>query len=297
MSAVLRIGSRGSQLALWQANHVADLLRKQGHTVEVQIIKTTGDRLQEAAFRAAHPEAVDGKGIFIKEIEEALAAGAIDLAVHSLKDLPTELAGEFTLGAIPSRVDARDALLTVGGVGLGDLPQGARVGTTSPRRQSQLLALRNDLRFIEMRGNVDTRIRKLMEGQAEAIVLASAGLERLGLTAHISHKFEVTEMCPAPGQGALGIECRVEDAVTRAILAHLEDAATRYAVTAERAGLAALGGGCAVPIGIYCERASGGYVLYGARQTARGLKRAEVVVGEDVAAAEAGRSIAAALAD
>jgi len=296
MSRTLRIGSRGSQLALWQANHIAQLLRNLGHTVEVEIIKTTGDRLQEAAFRAAHPEAVDGKGIFIKEIEEALAAGAVDLAVHSLKDLPTELAAEFTVGAVPSRVDARDALLTVGGKKLEDLPQGARVGTTSPRRQSQLLAMRNDLRFIEMRGNVDTRIRKLVEGQAEAIVLAAAGLERLGLTAHITHKFEVTEICPAPGQGALGIECRVNDVEMRGILAHLEDAATRYAVTAERAGLSALGGGCAVPIGIYCERAAGGYVLYGSRQTAQGLKRAEVAVGEYVTAEVAGRTIAAEMA-
>ncbi len=270
MSSILRIGSRGSQLALWQANHIAHALRALGHTVEIQIIKTTGDRLQDAAFRAANPGAEDGKGIFIKEIEEALAAGEIDLAVHSLKDLPTELAPQFVLGAIPARADARDVLVTVNGTTLYELPANARIGTTSPRRQTQLLALRDDLQFVAMRGNVDTRLRKLAEGQADALVLASAGLERLGLTEHISQHFAVTEVCPAPGQGALAIECRADDSITQAILKPLDDAPTRYAVTAERAALHALGGGCSVPIGIFCEPGRGWlHAAWGAERWAR----------------------------
>ncbi len=291
----LTIGSRGSQLALWQANHIADALRSLGHSVSIEIIKTTGDRLQDAAFRAANPEAEDGKGIFIKEIEEALAAGSIDLAVHSLKDLPTELAPQFTLAAIPKRVDARDVLVTVGGKTLDQLPAKARVGTTSPRRQTQLLALRDGLEFLAMRGNVDTRLRKLQEGQADALVLAAAGLERLGLTEWISHRFDVAEVCPAPGQGALAIECRVDDVGTQTILQPLDDAATRYAVTAERAALHALGGGCSVPIGIYCAADGAGYVLRGARSMGKVLVRKILVVDGDVTPDEAGARMAAAL--
>ncbi len=294
---VLKIGSRGSPLALWQANHIADALRALGHQVTIQIIKTTGDQLQDAAFQAANPGAEDGKGIFIKEIEEALATGAIDLAVHSLKDLPTELASQFTIAAIPPRADARDVLVTVNGVTLGDLPKHARVGTTSPRRQTQLLALRDDLNFVAMRGNVDTRLRKLQEGQADALVLASAGLGRLGLTQGISHYFSVAELCPAPGQGALAIECRADDAATQSLLAPLDDAATRYAVTAERAALHALGGGCSVPIGIFCEAYGGGYLLRGARSLQNALMRKEIEVDADVAPEEAGKRLAAAMAE
>ena len=294
MSA-LRIGSRGSQLALWQAEHIADALRSLGHSVSIQIIKTTGDRLQDAEFRAANPGAEDGKGIFIKEIEEALAAGSIDLAVHSLKDLPTELAPQFTIAAIPARADARDVLVTVGGKTLYELPANARVGTTSPRRQTQLLALRDDIQFVAMRGNVDTRLRKLQEGQADALVLAAAGLERLGLTEHISQHFAVTEVCPAPGQGALAIECRVNDAATQALLKPLDDVPTRYAVTAERTALHALGGGCSVPIGIFCEAGRGGSTLHGARSVGTQLIRREIAAAADVQAVEAGLLIADAL--
>jgi len=293
--SALRIGSRGSQLALWQANHIEDALRSLGHTVEIQIIKTTGDRLQDAAFRAANPGAEDGKGIFIKEIEEALAAGAIDLAVHSLKDLPTELAPQFVLAAIPKRADARDVLVALDGRTLADLPANARVGTTSPRRQTQLLALRNDLQFVAMRGNVDTRLRKLEEGQADALVLAAAGLERLGLTQWISERFAVNEVCPAPGQGALAIECRADDVATQAILKPLDDAPTRYAVTAERVALHALGGGCSVPIGIFCETSDGGYILRGARSLDNALMRKLVEVDANVSAEEAGAQMAAAM--
>ena len=244
----LRIGSRGSQLALWQANHIAALLRAQGHSVEIEIIKTTGDRLQEVTFAQ-----VGSKGMFTKEIEEALAEGRVDLAVHSLKDLPTELPAPFTLGATPPRVDPRDVLVSVKHHSLRALPHGAVVGTSSQRRRAQLLALRPDIKAVEFRGNVDTRLRKLAEGQVDAILLAAAGLDRLEKTEWVRQRLEPKDFCPAAGQGSLGIEIRKDDAKTITAIAFLDDHATRYAVTAERAALAALGGGCQVPIGIHCR--------------------------------------------
>ncbi|MGB8259736.1 MAG: hydroxymethylbilane synthase [Terracidiphilus sp.] len=246
----LRIGSRGSQLALWQANHIAALLRGQGHEVEIEIIKTTGDRLQEVTFAQ-----VGSKGMFTKEIEEALAAGRVDLAVHSLKDLPTELPEPFVLAATPKRVDPRDVFVSVRHAGLAALPEGARVGTSSQRRRAQLKALRPDLEAVEFRGNVDTRLRKLAEGQVEAILLAAAGLDRLGKTEWVRERLEPRDFCPAAGQGSLGIETRKGDERTIAALCFLDDAQTRFAVTAERAALAALGGGCQVPIGVHCRAA------------------------------------------
>jgi hydroxymethylbilane synthase len=246
----LRIGSRGSQLALWQANHIATLLRAQGHAVEIEIIKTTGDRLQEIAFAQAGT-----KGIFTKEIEEALAAGRIDLAVHSLKDLPTELLEPFMLAAMPKRVDPRDVFVSVRYASLASLPQGARVGTSSLRRRAQLKAIRPDLEAIEFRGNVDTRLRKLAEGQVDAILLAAAGLDRLGKTEWVRERLDLKDFCPAAGQGSLGIETRKIDAATIAAVAFLDHADTRFAVTVERAALAALGGGCQVPIGVHCRPA------------------------------------------
>jgi hydroxymethylbilane synthase len=244
----LRIGSRGSQLALWQANHIAGLLRAQGHIVEIEIIKTTGDRLQEVTFAQ-----VGSKGMFTKEIEEALAEGRVDLAVHSLKDLPTELPPGFELAATPKRVDPRDAFVSEKYESLAALPHGAKVGTSSQRRRAQLLALRPDLAPQEFRGNVDTRLRKLAEGQVDAILLAAAGLDRLGRTDWIRQRLEPDQFCPAAGQGALGIETRLGDTATIAALAFLDDAETRFAVTAERACLADLGGGCQVPIGVHCR--------------------------------------------
>jgi hydroxymethylbilane synthase len=244
----LRIGSRGSQLALWQANHIAALLRAKGHTVEIEIIKTTGDRLQEVTFAQ-----VGSKGMFTKEIEEALAEGRVDLAVHSLKDLPTELPAPFMLGATPPRVDPRDVLVSVKHRSLRALPHGAVVGTSSQRRRAQLLALRPDIKAVEFRGNVDTRLRKLAEGQVDAIMLAAAGLDRLEKTEWVRQRLEPKDFCPAAGQGSLGIEIRKDDARTIAAIAFLDDPATRYAVTAERAALASLGGGCQVPIGIHCR--------------------------------------------
>jgi hydroxymethylbilane synthase len=244
----LRIGSRGSQLALWQANHIAALLRTHGHSVQIEIIKTTGDKLQEVTFAQ-----VGSKGMFTKEIEEALAEGRVDLAVHSLKDLPTELPEPFRLAATPKRVDPRDVLVSVKYHSLHALPQGAVVGTSSQRRRAQLLAMRPDIKPVEFRGNVDTRLRKLEEGQVDAILLAAAGLDRLEKAEWVRERFEPHHFCPAAGQGSLGIETRKDDAATLAAIAFLDDAATCYAVTAERAALGALGGGCQVPIGIHCR--------------------------------------------
>jgi hydroxymethylbilane synthase len=244
----LRIGSRGSQLALWQAHHVAGMLRLAGHEVEIEIIKTTGDRLQEVTFAQ-----VGSKGMFTKEIEEALAEGRVDLAVHSLKDLPTELPEPFVLAATPPRVDPRDVLVSVRFGSLADLPFGARIGTSSSRRQAQLKAIRPDVEAVEFRGNVDTRLRKLGEGQVDAILLAAAGLDRLQKAEWVRERLEPKDFCPAAGQGALGIETRKGDDATIAAIRFLDHAPTRFAVTAERAALAALGGGCQVPIGIHCR--------------------------------------------
>ncbi len=266
MTDTIRIGSRGSQLALWQANHIADTLRAAGHTVEIEIIRTTGDRMQHPEFAEAAAESLaplpDGKGIFIKEIEEALAEGRIDLAVHSLKDLPTELDPRFILAAIPPRVDARDAWVCEQYWALHTLPLGGRVGTTSPRRQAQLLALRPDLKFVEIRGNVDTRLRKLAEGQCDALVLASAGLDRLNRAEWVHQRFSIDELCPAPGQGALALETRApsyaalsepdHDNYVRAAVAALDHPETRFSIEVERTVLDALGGGCSVPIGVHC---------------------------------------------
>lgn len=248
----LRIGSRGSRLALWQANHVAALVAARGHEVVIELIRTTGDRLQEVTFRE-----VGAKGMFTKEIEEALAAGRVDLAVHSLKDLPAELPAGFALAATPPRVDPRDVLVSRRYSRLADLPGGARVGTSSQRRRAQLRSLRPDLGVEEFRGNVDTRLRKLEEGQVDAILLAAAGLDRLESSEWIRERFDPEQFCPAAGQGALGIETRAGDTASLEALAFLDDPATRHAVTAERSALAALGGGCQVPIGIHCRPVPG----------------------------------------
>jgi hydroxymethylbilane synthase len=250
--ATLRIGSRGSQLALWQANHVAALLRQQGHSVEIKVIKTTGDRITDVALAK-----VGTKGMFTKEIEEALADQRVDLAVHSLKDVPTELAPEFTLAAIMQREDPRDAFISVKCSALDDLPHGAKVGTSSLRRQCQLKAMRPDLEIFPLRGNVDTRLRKLESGEYGAIILAAAGVHRLGLDQHMRSRIEPDVMCPAVGQGALAIETRSDDRSIRSLLGFLDDAETRRAIECERALLGALGGGCQVPIGAYAEKREG----------------------------------------
>ncbi|MGO8719631.1 MAG: hydroxymethylbilane synthase [Acidobacteriaceae bacterium] len=255
---MIRIGSRGSALARWQADHIAAELRQCGHEVSIEILVTTGDRVQHAPFMQ-----VGTKGMFTKEIEEALAEDRIDLAVHSLKDLPTELTEHFVIAAIPQRADARDAFVSVQYESFSALPQGARVGTSSLRRQAQLCALRADLDIRELRGNVDTRLRKLHDGQYDAIILAAAGLDRLGLAADVKQLFSSQLMCPAAGQGALAIECRTDDNATRSVVAALDHAPTRFAVHAERAALATLGGGCHLPVGVYCAPARKGWTMTG----------------------------------
>jgi len=244
----LRIGSRGSQLALWQANHISALLRECGYEIEIEIIHTTGDKITDVALAK-----VGTKGMFTKEIEEALAAGSVDLAVHSLKDLPTELPKGFEIAAITERQDPRDAFCSLHYASFQELPQGARVGTSSLRRQAQLKAVRPDLDIHPLRGNVDTRLRKLEQEEYDAIILASAGLKRLGKTQLVKQIIPAEIMCPAAGQGALGIEIREGDTTTRDLLAFLNDPAARAATTCERALLNSLGGGCQVPIGAFAE--------------------------------------------
>jgi hydroxymethylbilane synthase len=247
--AKLKIGSRGSQLALWQANHVATLLRDQGHTVEIEVIKTTGDKITSVALAK-----VGTKGMFTKEIEDALHDHRVDLAVHSLKDVPTDLADEFELAAIMKREDPRDAFISVNFSSLEELPQGAKVGTSSLRRQCQLKAVRPDLEVFPLRGNVDTRLRKLESGEYDAIILAAAGVHRLGLDQHVRSRISADIMCPAVGQGALAIEIRRGDQQTKTLLAFLDDADTHAAIECERALLGSMGGGCQVPIGAYAEK-------------------------------------------
>ncbi|TAM84735.1 MAG: hydroxymethylbilane synthase [Acidobacteria bacterium] len=254
----ITIGSRGSSLALWQANWVKDHLASAGHEVKINIIKTSGDRLQNAALAASGT-----KGLFIKEIEEALLAGQVDLAVHSMKDLPTGLPEGLGIAAVPQREDPRDALVSRGGLLLQDLPAGARIGTSSLRRQSQLLALRPDLEVVPMRGNVDTRLRKLERGDCEALVLAAAGLRRLGFASHITSWFREDEICPAVGQGALAIEIRTHNAAVEEVIAAFDHPATHRAIRAERAMLEALGGGCQLPIAAYAKNDSGRLHLTG----------------------------------
>src|SRR5271154_7211075 len=265
---LLKIGSRGSPLALWQANHITDQLRSRGHEVTIEIIRTTGDAMQHLTF--AQVGASVPKGMFTKEIEEALYDRRIDLAVHSLKDLPTTLDEPFTIAAIPPRADPSDAFVSVNYEGFASLLSSARIGTSSLRRQAQLRAQRSDLHYVEFRGNVDTRLRKLSEGEVDAIVLASAGLERLGRTEFLRERFPALILCPAAGQGALAIETRAGDTATIEALAFLDDQPTRFAVTAERATLAALGGGCQVPIGIHCQPSPEGFTITGAVASADG---------------------------
>jgi hydroxymethylbilane synthase len=249
----LRIGSRGSQLALWQANHISALLRARGHEVEIEIIHTTGDKITDVPLAQVGAKGGLGKGIFTKEIEDALDSGRIDLAVHSLKDLPTELPSGFELAAITQREDARDAFCSRIYAKIEDLPQGARVGTSSLRRHAQLKAIRRDLDIQPLRGNVDTRLRKLEQGEYDAIILATAGLKRLSKMEVVRQIISVETMCPAAGQGALAIEIREGDDETGQHLTFLNDAAARAATTCERALLNRMGGGCQVPIGAFAE--------------------------------------------
>lgn len=243
------VGSRQSKLALTQTNWVIEQLKKTGlpYEFEVKKIVTKGDKILDITLSK-----VGGKGLFVKEIEQAMLDKEIDIAVHSMKDVPSQLQPEFTLGAITKRVDARDAFISKGHVKFLDLPAGAIVGTSSLRRSSQLLRARPDLNIKWIRGNIDTRLRKLEEEDFDAIILAAAGLERMGWKEDVVTEYLDPEIClPAVGQGALGIECRADDTEVLELLKHLDDEATRKAVTAERAFLHKMEGGCQVPIAAF----------------------------------------------
>lgn len=250
----LVFATRPSALALWQTRWVMRSLQDAhpGLTCEEKIIHTQGDRVLDKPL----PE-IGGKGLFTQELEAELLSGAVQCAVHSLKDLPVENAGGLTIGCIPARAEARDALISREGFSLDSLPQGAICGTSSLRRAAQLLALRPDLKIESLRGNVDTRVRKALEGRYDAIVLAGAGLIRLGLESRASQWIPLEDMLPAPGQGALAVQCRAEDEETLGLLNALEDRSTRRAVEAERGFLSGLGGGCALPVAAFAIQARG----------------------------------------
>jgi hydroxymethylbilane synthase len=254
-SDVLRLGTRRSALAMTQARIIADALAGDGRTVELVPITTFGDTSSQALAQ------IGGTGVFVNALRDALLAGTVDIAVHSLKDLPTTDPDGIRLAAVPRREDPRDALVARDGLTLGELPPGARVGTGSPRRTAQLRALGLELDVVPVRGNVDTRLRLVTDGELDAVVLARAGLARLGRLDAITEVIDPIQMLPAPGQGALAVECRVEttarDAEIASALHRLDDAASRLAVTAERTLLATLEAGCSAPVGAYGEAAEG----------------------------------------
>jgi len=243
---ILRIGTRGSMLAKWQAESVRkQLFAATGMEAEIVIIKTSGDKMQQTPLTQ-----IGGKGIFIKELEEALLEESIDLAVHSVKDVPTDIPSRLIFPAVCRRDDVRDCLV---GSTLGNLRQRARVGTSSLRRQAQLKHIRPDLDLRDLRGNVDTRLRKVESGEYEAVMVAKAGLDRLGLSQRISEVLSPDVCMPAVGQGAIAVECRLKDTEAAALLPPLDDAETRTAILAERALLSALQGGCQVPMGAWAR--------------------------------------------
>jgi hydroxymethylbilane synthase len=256
----IRIGTRGSALALWQAEWVKSELEKryQGMTVTLTKIKTTGDKILDVPLAK-----VGGKGLFVKEIEEAMLASEIDIAVHSMKDVPTFFPDGLHLSCITKREDPRDALLTRNGVTFRELPKGANVGTSSLRRQAQLMNIRPDFVIHQLRGNVDTRLRKLKEGQFDAIILAAAGIKRLGLAENVTEYIDPEISLPAIGQGALGIECSVDDRELNDLIAFFNHAESRTCVTGERALLRRLEGGCQVPIACYGRMKDGKLHLTG----------------------------------
>ncbi|MGB7284068.1 MAG: hydroxymethylbilane synthase [Candidatus Acidiferrum sp.] len=253
----LRIGTRGSLLAKWQAEFVRkQLFAGAGIETEIVVIKTSGDKLQTSPLSQ-----IGGKGIFIKELEEALLEETIDLAVHSVKDIPTDTPSRLMFPAVCRREDVRDCLVAANGTTLASLRRGARIGTGSLRRQAQLRHIRPDLDVRDLRGNVDTRLRKVESGEYEAVMLAKAGLDRLGWSARITETMAPEIFLPAVGQGAIGVECRVRDTEAAEMVAGLDDAETRTAIIAERALLAALHGGCQVPLGAWARIERGELVI------------------------------------
>jgi hydroxymethylbilane synthase len=296
---ILRIGTRGSALALAQAGHVADVIRAAGCPVELTVVRTTGDE-------SLAPVAELGVGVFTTALRDALSRGDVDFAVHSYKDLPTARDPRFTLAAVPLREDPRDALVARDGMVLGELPVGSRVGTGSPRRAAQLRALGLGLEIVQLRGNVDTRIGKVRSGELDAVVLARAGLSRLGRLAEITETLDPLQMLPAPAQGALAIECRVDDMDTEHRLGALNDPASRVAVSAERAMLAALEAGCSAPVGALAEvvedlddegRIIEGLSLRGVAATTDGALVRASITGKTSEAESLGRALAAELLD
>ena len=290
-TAALRIATRRSQLALWQAEHVAALLSRAhaGVGVELIPISTKGDRIQDRSLAA-----IGGKGLFIKELEVALEEHRADMAVHSMKDVPSDLPDGFVIAAVLPRADPRDALLTATAERIEDLPRAARVGTSSLRRQAQLLSTRPDLRIEALRGNVDTRLRRLDDGELDAIILACAGLIRLGWESRITARLDTRVCLPAVSQGIIGIECRSDDSCTRTLLSALNDSATRAAMDAERAFAGRLGGSCQSPIAAYAT-------LDGNRLTLDGLVAepdgSRLLRGSITGGAEEPRSLGEELAD
>ncbi|GGK99386.1 porphobilinogen deaminase 1 [Sphaerisporangium melleum] len=286
---VLRLGTRKSLMATTQSGLVAHRLTElTGRQIELVGVTTFGD------VTRAHLAQLGGTGVFVSALREKLLHGEIDFAVHSLKDLPTKPDPDVVIAAIPPRDDPRDAL--VGPAGLADLPAGARVGTGSPRRVAQLRLLRPDIEYVAIRGNADTRIGKVTSGELDAVVLAAAGLGRIGREAEIAQLFEVADMLPAPGQGALAVECRADDAAMIELLAVLDDPRTRAAVAAERAVLAALEAGCSAPVGAYA--ADDGHILnltatVVALDGARSVRKS--TAGDPAAAMELGRDLATAM--
>ncbi len=286
----LRVGTRGSRLALWQANYVADGLRPLAapRGVEVVEIQTAGDRIRDAPLSQ-----MGGEGVFTKEIQRALLAGSIDVGVHSLKDLPTFRVEGLQLAAVPARGPAGDVFVSRRHRSFDGMPASAVVATGSLRRRVQVLNRRQDLRLVGIRGNVETRLRKLTEQDLDGLILAQAGLERLGLAEFITEILDPAWMLPAVGQGALGLECRVEDQVTREVVERLDHPPTRQAVKAERAFLKALGGGCQVPIGAASEVHGEMLRLRGAVLPLDGNRRVEAEVTGPMAEAEnLGRQLA-----
>ncbi|MGH9327851.1 MAG: hydroxymethylbilane synthase [Terriglobia bacterium] len=263
----LVIGSRGSRLALWQAEWVQKKLEAAGFETEIRVISTSGDKLSTDPINQSGV-----KGLFIKEIEEALITNCIHLAVHSMKDLPVDQPEGLCVAAIPVRDDARDVLISREGRRLADLASGSRIGTSSLRRASQLRELRPDLEIVPMRGNLDTRINKMARGDCDALTLAAAGVHRLGLGERVAEYFSPDHVCPAPGQGALAIEIRQDDVKTEMAVSPLNDFETRLAVTAERAVLRHLGGGCQTPIGAYAVVRGSTLTITGMVASAHGAK-------------------------
>lgn len=268
MKRIIRIGTRGSALALWQTNHVASILKERfGYEAEIVKIKTTGDKILDSPLAK-----IGSKGLFVKEIEVALLEGRVDIAVHSAKDVPTEQPKGLVIAAFLKREDPRDALISRSGQKLLELPEGSVVGTSSLRRRAQLLHLRPDLKLVDVRGNVDTRLRKMSKGQFDAIILAKAGLKRMGHESDITEVIDTDLMLPAVGQGSIAVECRQDDEEMLAVLKEVSDFETEVAVRAERALLRYLEGGCQVPIGAYGRVVDGELVLDGMISSLDGKK-------------------------